>query len=86
MKGQALDWGYARWAKPLIEVMLEGVSGIADYQCRKLLGKRYQRLAPVFPPGSRFPLDAVERVPEMVAFAQTVDLTAARAFLQREWL
>jgi len=67
------------------EVMLEGVSGIADYQCGKLLGGRYHRLAPVFPPGVRMPLDAVARVPEMIAFAEAVDLTAATEFLEREW-
>jgi hypothetical protein len=31
------------------------------------------------------PLDAVARVPEMIAFADSVDLTAARKFLEREW-
>ena len=75
-----------REAQPLVEVMLEGVSGIADYQCGKLLGGRYHRLAPVFPPGVRMPLDAVARVPEMVAFAEAVDLAAARDFLEREWI
>jgi len=85
VRGQRLDWGYAQWARPLVEVMLEGVSGIADYQCGKLLGGRYHRLAPVFPPGVRMPLDAVARVPEMIAFAEAVDLTAATEFLEREW-
>lgn len=85
VKGQRLNWGYAQWARPLVEVMLEGVSGIADYQCRQLLAERYHRLAPVFPPGVRMPLDAVARVPEMIAFAEAVDLTATREFLEREW-
>ena len=86
IKGQNLDWGYARWAKPLIEVMLEGVAGIADYQCGKLLGERYERLAPVFPAGSRYALDAVDRVPDMIAFAQSVKLDDARAFLKSQWM
>lgn len=85
VKGQRLNWGYAQWARPLVEVMLEGVSGIADYQCRQLLADRYHRLAPAFPPGVRMPLDAVARVPEMIAFAQSVDLGETAAFLRREW-
>jgi len=30
--------------------MFEGVMGVAYYQCRQILGDRYHRLAPVFPP------------------------------------
>ncbi len=86
IEGQKHDWGYARWAKPLVSLILDGVSGIADYQCRQLLGSRYHRLAPVFGPGTSLPLDAVARVPEMVAFAESVDIAPAVAFLRRHWL
>lgn len=44
IEGQDLDWGYAQWAKPLINVLMDGVAGISDYQARQLLGNRYQRL------------------------------------------
>jgi patatin-like phospholipase/acyl hydrolase len=89
IQGKNLDWGYAQWAKPLVEVMLEGVAGIADYQCQRLLGEKYHRLAPVFPPGTRYALDDVARVPDMVKFAsdpQQVDLTDTIAFLKNEWM
>ena len=36
--GKNLDWGYAQWVKPLISLMLDGVGGIADYQCKEILG------------------------------------------------
>src|SRR3990172_6957786 len=68
--GKRLDWGFAQWVKPLISLMLDGVSGIADYQCQKILGDQYHRLAPVFPPGVSLPLDAVKRVPDMIQFAE----------------
>ncbi len=84
-RGKRLDWGVAPWARPLVEVMIEGVNGIADYQCRQFLGERYHRLAPTFPAGVRVPLDAVHRVPELVAFAEAVDLEPARRFLERHW-
>lgn len=85
IEGQRHDWGYARWAKPLVSLILDGVTGIADYQCRQLLGARYHRLAPVFPPGTSVPLDAVARVPEMVSFAESVDLGPTVEFLRRHW-
>ena len=73
IKGEkSLNWGYAQWAKPLITLMMDGVNGIAHYQCKQLLGDRYNRLAPVFPPGVSMGLDDVARTPEMVQFANNL--------------
>jgi patatin-like phospholipase/acyl hydrolase len=86
IRGKTLNWGYAQWAKPLVNLMLDGMAGIADDQSRQLLGDQYHRLAPVFPPGVAFPMDAAQRVPEMVQFAQGVDLTATIAWLKTHWV
>jgi patatin-like phospholipase/acyl hydrolase len=85
VKGKKHDWGYAQWAQALLGVMFDGTVGIADYQCRQLLGARYHRLAPRFAAGEAFPLDAIERIPELVAFAERVDLRPAAAWLRRHW-
>lgn len=85
VKGDDHDWGIAQWAQPLLGVMMDGTIGIADYQCRQLLGARYHRLAPAFAPGEAFPLDCVDRVPEMVAFAGKVDIAPAAKWLRRNW-
>ena len=85
VKGRKHDWGYAQWSRALLGVMFDGTIGIADYQCRQLLGTRYHRLAPRFAPGEAFPLDAIERIPEMVAFAERVDIAPAAAWLRRNW-
>ena len=47
--GKNLDWGYAQWAKPLVSLMLDGVGGIADYQCKQILGNQLP------PPGAQVP-------------------------------
>jgi patatin-like phospholipase/acyl hydrolase len=86
IEGQNLDWGQAQWVKPLIGLMLDGVSGIADYQCSQILSERYHRLAPVFPPGVNYPLDGVDRISELVTFAQQVNISDAAAWLRRYWL
>ncbi len=70
--GQNLDWGYLQWAVPLVSIMLEGTSGIADYQCRQLIGDAYQRLAPTFAPDVHIGMDAVDKVPEMIDFVNAI--------------
>ena len=86
IKGQSVDWGYAQWAQPIVTLMLDGVSGIADFQCRQILGSRYHRLAPVFPPAETYALDEWEKVPEMIDFAERVDVRPAARFLRRTWM
>lgn len=85
IKGQSVDWGYAQWARPIVTLMLDGVSGIADFQCRQILGARYHRLAPVFPPHETYALDEWDRVPEMIEFAEKVDIRPAARFLRKAW-
>jgi len=85
IKGKTHDWGYARWAKPLVSLMLDGVSGIADYQCRQILGDRYHRVAPVFPAGTSVPMDAVDRTGYMEEFARSVRLDAAIGWIETNW-
>jgi patatin-like phospholipase/acyl hydrolase len=89
IEGKELDWGYTQWAKQLVTLMLDGTSGIADYQCNQILGDRYHRMAPVFPPNISIPMDAVDRIPYMVEFAEShkhVDLTATIKWLKDYWL
>jgi patatin-like phospholipase/acyl hydrolase len=85
IKGAKHDWGYAQWAQALLGVMFDGSIGIADYQCRQLLGSRYHRIEPAFTPGEAFPLDCVDRIPEMVAYAEKVDIAPAAQWLRRYW-
>jgi len=85
IRGSKHDWGYAQWAQALLGVMFDGTVGIADYQCRQLLDSRYHRLAPAFAPGEAFPLDCVDRIPEIVAFAEQIDITAAAKWLRKNW-
>lgn len=37
-------WGYIKWAPNLLSIMMDGVSGVADFQCSKLLNDRYRRV------------------------------------------
>jgi len=66
--------------------MLDGASGIADYQCHQMLRDRYHRLAPVFPPEVSIPMDDVEKIPYMVEFAETLNLNKTIAWMKKHWM
>ncbi len=86
IKRKTLDWGYAQWIKPLISLILDGISGIADYQCKQMLRDRYHRLAPVFPPKVSIPMDAVKKIPDMIAFAEGLRLKETSDWITTNWM
>lgn len=51
IKGETLDWGWARWARPVINLMISGTMGVAHFQCEKILGRRYHRVDPTLSRG-----------------------------------
>jgi patatin-like phospholipase/acyl hydrolase len=82
IQGQTLDWGDAQWIRPIINILMDGSVGVADFQCLQLLGDHYFRLEPVFPPGKSFQMDDVGRIVDLLEFARSVDLTATLAWLK----
>lgn len=86
IQGKDLDWGYAQWIKPLINLMLDGIGGIADYQCKQILGNRYHRLGPEFPHGISIQMDDADRMDEMIDFAQGVAIGGTVAWLKAHWI
>ena len=75
------DWGDAQWIKPILNVMMDGSVGVADFQCQQLLGQNYCRLNPIFPAGKSFPMDDVSKVVDLMNLANSVDLTSTIAWL-----
>lgn len=74
------DWGLAQWAPHLVNLMLEGGAGTADYQCRQILDERYFRIDPVLP--VPIGLDGVDQIPLMEDIAAQVDLAPALEWLK----
>ena len=85
IEGETLDWGYVQWVRPLIDVLLDGVNGIADYQCAQLLRERYERVEPTLPPDHQVGMDDVDAIPFLVEFASELDLTRTIDWLRRHW-
>jgi uncharacterized protein len=44
MLAEARHWGLAHWARPLLNIVFDGVSDVVDYQLDQLLGERHVRI------------------------------------------
>jgi len=86
IKGQTLDWGYAQWVKPLINILMDGVAGISDYQVSQLLSDRYQRLQIVFDSNETIALDDVAKLNRMSEIGSTFDVKQTRTWLENYWM
>ena len=86
IKGKNIDWGYAQWIKPLINILMDGVAGISDYQAKQILAERYHRLQVVFSPNETIALDAVKKIPRMDEIGSTYDLTSTREWINNYWI
>lgn len=83
--GSEHDWGIGRWSFILTPLMVDSQMGIADYQCMRLLGEtRYHRLAPLLP--SPVASDDAEKVPELIQYAEEVDIRPTVEWLRRRYL
>lgn len=72
-----LDWGWAQWARPIVSVMMEGASGVADYQCQQMLGDRYERLDAALPRRVRMDDTEAGTLSDLMGWADAVPLTSA---------
>ena len=75
------DWGLAQWAPHLFSIMIEGGVGLADYQCRQLLGERYLRIDPVLP--ASVGIDRLDEIPIFQEIGQLEDLRIPIGWLKR---
>jgi patatin-like phospholipase/acyl hydrolase len=78
------DWGLHQWGFQLLDLLLDASAGLADFQCRELLGDRYCRVNVdlELPIG----LDAVDRMPELIKYADDLFTDEARSGPIIEWV
>lgn len=65
--GERHDWGKSQWMTHIVKLLMDGMSGIADYQCTQLLGSRYRRLDVAL--DEVVELDDAKQVERLVAIA-----------------
>jgi predicted acylesterase/phospholipase RssA len=83
---RAQGWGLARWARPVLEVVFDGVAEAAEYQLRRLCrhadgeSPRYHRLQSTLPTANQALDDASERnIDRLMADAETLLVNEQRA-------
>ena len=86
IKGRSNDWGYVQWVKPLMSLMLDGTTGIADYQCKQILDNRYHRLAPTLPQGRSVAMDDAAKIPYLIKFADSISVGRTVNWLKKHWI
>jgi uncharacterized protein len=79
--------GALRWGKPLVQIMIDGNVGVADYQCERILGDKYHRVDGNLDivDGNRdknVELDDSQAVPALMAWAEKVNLAPSIAWVE----
>ncbi len=89
IKGPIHNWGLVQWAKPLLNLMLDALSGVPDFQCRQILGANYHRLNYTFPDGDGIKLGEWKKRDRLVEIGRQhmhMELDAAAGWLAGHWL
>lgn len=79
--GGSGDWGKLQWATTVLQMVLEGTSGMAKYQCQQLLGDRYHRIQVELE--DVIEMDDARQIDELVELGNHVDLADAHSFLSK---
>ncbi len=86
ISGQRHDWGSTHWlGAGLLDLVNDASVAITDFQCRQILGERYFRFAPLLPADKPILLDESARLPELVDYAEHLDLSELAAWLEENW-
>lgn len=86
LTGARLNWGIAQWGAPLINIMIDGVAGVATYECAQILRERFHRVQPIIPPNNPIALDQWQKRDDLVAYGKAYDLARTIEWLQQFWL
>jgi hypothetical protein len=89
IKGKNLNWGYLQWGWKirLLNMLMDGVVDVPDYECEQLLGdSNYMRLNPYLPTDKNFEMDDPSKRDQLVQFASQVDLNNVSQWLSATWM
>jgi patatin-like phospholipase/acyl hydrolase len=78
--GDHLDWGYVKWARPIVRLCIDSQMDVARYECQQLLGARFHRVEELFEWEMR--LDDWEKVGDLRVLAEEVELAPAVAWVR----
>ncbi|WP_434632092.1 patatin-like phospholipase family protein [Chromobacterium sp. CV08] len=74
------DWGDLQWGRDIVDLLMDGVNDVADFQARQLLGaRRYLRVSALL--DQPVPLDDVRQMARLEEIAGRIDLSEATGFV-----
>jgi patatin-like phospholipase/acyl hydrolase len=85
IKGDKLDWGWGQWARPLVSLMIDGVAGVADFQCRKLLKTRYHRVDSIFTQPAKIDDTRAKSLQYLRDEGKDLDISDTLAWIDKNW-
>ena len=74
------DWGVYQWGLNLVNLIMDGGSEVADYQCRQILKDQYFRLQPQMP--KSIGLDEWQSTDELLEIADAIDLEPILSWIE----
>ena len=78
------NWGLMEWGTRLVNIVMGGSVGLADYQCRQFLEERYLRVNPKTQ--DSIGLDDVRAIDQLINLADSVDLKSAIEWIENQWM
>jgi patatin-like phospholipase/acyl hydrolase len=84
IEGKRNDWGWGQWARPIIDVMMDGGMRVVDYQCQQLMREHYHRVSPIMSPPVA--LDACHKKAALIELGETTPLEKTVQWLQEYWM
>jgi len=74
------DWGIYQWGLNLVNMVMDGGSDVADYQCRQVLKDQYFRLQPQLP--KPIGMDEWQSTDELIEIGDAIDLEPILAWFE----
>jgi patatin-like phospholipase/acyl hydrolase len=74
------DWGVIQWGFKLVNIVMDGVNDVADYQCRQILKEDYFRMQPVL--RKIISMDAWQSIGDLISVADAIDLEPLLAWIE----
>lgn len=79
IQGSEHDWGKLQWGSQIVSLIMGGSAGLVDYQCRQILGSKYNRVDTWL--NQIIELDDVDALDVLCEIGHEIDLSGTEDWL-----
>jgi patatin-like phospholipase/acyl hydrolase len=80
-----VNWGALQWGGHIIDVFMQGVDDVPTYMCQSLLQDNFHRVNSVYDKDKLPEMDEYERVDELIALGEVMDLGPTKKWIETHW-